>query len=350
MTFMITFPFVLLQSASQGRGDTNVVCTESTMTVEVRKSVIGLYEDHLRLNDPACTLISNSTHVVATMSLNSCGTELEEDEDHLIFKNEITTFDKPNQVITREHGVEIGFSCVYPKKGTVSLEFRAHRIPYVFTERGFGKFTYQFEFFHSNLFNRMVDPSTYPVEVALKEMIYMEIISSSSLPNTLMFVESCRATPIDDPSYHVFYRIIENGCVVDDTVQVYPGNSSEYRFGMEAFAFIGMHQEVFISCSVILCQAGGVSTRCSQGCTNASAGHHHHRRSAGVQTSRHYISRGPLRLTRSSAIDGTSMNLNMNLVVCVGALLAAIAMVCGVMVWKAKHSKVKYQVLPGNDF
>ncbi|KAG7464092.1 hypothetical protein MATL_G00183640 [Megalops atlanticus] len=337
-----------------GGDEANVVCTESTMTVEVRKSsIIGLHDNHLRLNDPSCTLISNNTHVVATMSLNSCGTELEEDDDNLIFKNEISTFDELNQVITREHRVEIEFSCVYPKKGTVSLEFRAHRIPYVFTERGFGKFTYRFEFFHTSLFNRMVDPSTYPVEVALKDMIYMEIISSSSLPNTVMFVESCRATPIDDPTYHVFYSIIENGCVVDDTVQVYPGNSSEYRFGMEAFTFIGMHQEVFISCSVILCQAEGISTRCAQGCINASApsaGHHHHRRSVGVQTSRHYISQGPLRLTRSSTIEGSSMSLNMNLVVCIAALLAAVAMLSGVMVFKTKQSRVKYQVLPGNDF
>ncbi|XP_036399259.1 ZP domain-containing protein-like [Megalops cyprinoides] len=335
-------------------GSAHVICTETTMMVEVEKfQVISLHEDELHLNDPACTLTSNSTHVIGIMSLNSCGTQMEEDDENLIFKNEISTIDDLNSVITRKHAVEIEFSCVYPKKGTVSLEFRAHKIPYVFTERGFGKFTYQFEFFHSNLFNRMVDPSTYPVEVALKEMIYMEILSMSSIPNTVLFVESCRATPIDDPSYHIFYTIIENGCTVDDTVQVYSGHASEFRFGMEAFKFIGMHEEVYISCSVILCQAGDPSTRCAQGCSNATAApavHHHVRRSVAAETSRHYISQGPLRLKRNSTIAVTTLNLNMNLVFVTGVLLAVVAMVCGAVLFKVRGSNVKYQVLPSSDF
>ncbi|XP_036390547.1 ZP domain-containing protein-like [Megalops cyprinoides] len=335
-------------------GEANVICTENTMTVEVEKSsIIGLHEDHLRLNDPTCTLTSNSTHVIAAMSLNSCGTQLEEDDENLIFKNEITSFDKITDVITRKHEVEIGFSCVYPKKGQVSLEFRAHKIPYVFTEKGFGKFTYEFEFFSNYLFNSKVDPSTYPVEVVLKDMIYMEIKATTSLANTVLFVESCRATPYDDPNYHIFYNIIENGCTVDETLVVYSNNNTKYRFGMEAFKFIGQYDEVYISCSVILCQAGDPYTRCSRGCVNATASpvvHHHRRRSVTSETSRHFISQGPLRLKRSSDSTVSNMALNMNLVFIAGTLLAAVAMVCGVVIYKNKGMKVKYQPLPSNDF
>ncbi|KAJ8417501.1 hypothetical protein AAFF_G00223440 [Aldrovandia affinis] len=257
----------VILSVGPKTGEANVICSETTMTVEVQKSsIIGLHEDHLRLNDPSCTLASNGTHVIGTMSLNSCGTVLEEDDDNLIFKNEITSFDEPYAVITRRHEVEIMFSCMYPKTGTVSLEFKAHKIPYVFTEKGFGRFTYHFEFFHSDLFYHMVDPSTYPVEVPLKEMLYMEIRATSSITNTVLFVESCRATPIDDPNYYLFYSIIENGCIVDGTLVEYPRNNSDYKFGMEAFKFIGNYDEVFISCSVILCTASDPDTRCAQGC------------------------------------------------------------------------------------
>lgn len=42
-----------------------------------KSSVIGLHEDHLRLNDPNCTLYSNGTHVLANMSLTTCGTMME---------------------------------------------------------------------------------------------------------------------------------------------------------------------------------------------------------------------------------------------------------------------------------
>ncbi|KAG9338040.1 hypothetical protein JZ751_027204 [Albula glossodonta] len=284
-------------------GEANVVCSETTMTVEVKiSSIVGLHEDHLRLNDPSCTLMSNGTHVIGSMSLNSCGTQL---------------------------------------------------------ETGFGKFTYQFEFYHSSQFSQMVDPSTYPVEVPLKEMIYMEIESSSSIPNTVLFVESCRATPIDDPNYHLYYRIIENGCTIDDTVVVYAANGPEYKIGMEAFKFIGNYEEVFISCSVVLCKAGDPSTRCAQGCSNSTAApavHHHRRRSVALQTASHYISQGPLRLKRSSESadtvrsDLSSTSLNMNMVFISGTLLALVAMVCGVVIFKSKRSKVKYQKLPSSEF
>ncbi|KAG5839832.1 hypothetical protein ANANG_G00209230, partial [Anguilla anguilla] len=256
-------------------------------------------------------------------------------------------------VITRKHQVEIEFSCSYPKKGNVSLEFRAHKIPFVFTEKGFGKFTYQFEFFHSDLFDRMVDPSTYPVEVPLREMLYMEIKATSSFANTELFVESCRATPVDDPNYHIFYDIFENGCAVDETVVVYPSHSSEFKFGIEAFKFIGQHEEVFISCSVILCVAGNPFTRCSQGCINATASpvaHHHHRRAVATETVRHYISQGPLRLKKSTDITVSSVGLNMNLVFIAAVLLVVVAILCGAVIYAAKRSKVKYQPLPSTDF
>lgn len=48
------------------------------MIVEVeQQSSIGLHKDYLRLNDPACTLDSNNTHVLANISLNACGTMIE---------------------------------------------------------------------------------------------------------------------------------------------------------------------------------------------------------------------------------------------------------------------------------
>ncbi|XP_066559040.1 ZP domain-containing protein-like [Amia ocellicauda] len=333
--------------------DAHIVCTEKTMTVSVNKSsVSGIEESHLRLNDPSCTMTSNATHVIATVSLNSCGTKLEETENDLIFMNEIMSFDHPGQeVITRKHLVEIGFSCSYPKKGNVSLEFVAHRLPYVFTESGFGKFTYQFEFFSTDRYTRMIDPSAYPVTVELRDMLYIDIEATSSIPNTQLFVESCRATPHDDPSDPLFYDIIRNGCVEDDTVVVYPSSQTQYRFGMEAFAFIGQFSEVYISCTVILCQAGNPFTRCAQGCsTGVTAGHHRHRRQVSAETGRHFISQGPLRLARSSGSAVSSVNLNLNVVFIAGTFLVAVALVCGVLIYRNKATKIKYATLPSKDF
>uniref|UniRef100_UPI003AB00A4B ZP domain-containing protein-like n=1 Tax=Centroberyx gerrardi TaxID=166262 RepID=UPI003AB00A4B len=337
-------------TADVGHHETIVHCNETTMTVEVEKSyLIRRNEDNLHLkdfNDPACNLTthSNSTHLVAIMSLNTCGTTLEEDEDNLVFKNEITSAD-PTEIISRQHDVEIAFSCVYPKRANLTLGFR-HKNPYAFTERGFGAFSFQFEFFESKRFRKQKEASTYPVEVYLKQMIFMEIESTTSIPNTELFVESCKATPYDNPNSRITYTIIENGCVRDTTVQIYPGSKSQFRFGMEAFEFIGAHEEVYITCSVILCETGVPGTRCTQGCIRSNSGNQRRKREAIAETARHSISQGPMRLfkTSDSQASGPSLNLSMNLMFIVGCLL-----VCGVVVYRSRRSKAKYQPLPTSD-
>lgn len=95
----------------------------------------------------------------------------------------------------------------------MTLEFR-HKNPYAFTERGFGAFTFQFEFFDSERFRKQKDASTYPVEVYLKQMIFMQIEATSSIPNTELFVESCKATPYDNANSRISYTIIANGWVM----------------------------------------------------------------------------------------------------------------------------------------
>ncbi|XP_034056595.1 CUB and zona pellucida-like domain-containing protein 1 [Gymnodraco acuticeps] len=335
--------------------ESHVTCHESSMTVEVtRSSLPGLHEDHLRLNDPsntACNLQtkSNSSHIIAVVPLNACGTQIEEDEENLVFKNEITTVDNIHDLITRNHLLEVQFYCQYPKRGNVTQGFTAHRRNVVVWDKGFGKFTYEFEFYPNSQYGKMVDPGLYPLEYDVTERIYMQIEAKSTVNNTQLFVESCSAAPYDTPNYWPTYSIIENGCTVDQTVQVHPkANPREFRFSMEAFQFIGLHDQVYISCSVLMCEAGSSGTRCSQGCINSPlTGHHHHRkREAITQSARHFISQGPLRLKRSAESTGSpGTPMNLNLVFIVGCLLAAVGMISAVALYKVRASKIKYQPL-----
>ncbi|XP_051953500.1 uncharacterized protein LOC127623210 [Xyrauchen texanus] len=333
--------------------DANVICTGTNMVIEIEQvDSVGLHKDYLRLNNPACTLDSNGTHVLANFSLNACGTMIEEDDLYIIFKNEITSTDDPNSIITRKHEVEIEFSCRYEKSNNVSLQFTAQRHTTTITEKGFGTLTYSFGLFETADYTLKVDPNTYPVEYELGEMIYMEIESQSSINNTELFIDSCVATPFNDPNYHTPYSIIQNGCILDETVQFYTSHNPMVRFAMEAFKFIGLHDQVYISCSVILCEANNPNTRCSQGCvdsTVAPPSHHHHKREAPIQTSSHFVSQGPLRLKRSVEREVSSTALNLNLVFIVGSLLAAIGMVCAVLIYQTRKPLVKYQPLHNTE-
>nr|XP_019961834.1 PREDICTED: ZP domain-containing protein-like isoform X2 [Paralichthys olivaceus] len=333
----------------------HVICSESSMTVSVEKaSFPQLHEDHLKLSDPsntACSLQrqSNSTHIIATIPLNACGTQIEEDDDNLIFKNEITTVDNPRDLITRKHQLELQFYCRYPKRGNVSLSFVVHRKSITVWEKGFGTFTYQFEFYPNNLFQTMIDPNSYPLVYEIGDRIYMKIEATSSLNNTELFVESCQASPYDNPNYHQTYSIFENGCQVDPTVQIHsPAHQKEFKFSMEAFKFIGLHDQVYISCSVMMCEAGNSGTRCSKGCMNSTfSSPRRWKREAVIQSANHFVSQGPLRLRRSSESTRASVtNLNLNMVFIAGCVLAAVGMVCGMIMYRARVSKVQYQPLP----
>ena len=119
--------------------------------------------------------------------------------------------DNPRDLITRKHQLEVQFYCQYPKQGNVSLSFVAHRKDITVWEKGFGTFTYQFEFYPNNQFQTMMDPAAYPLVYDLGKRIYMKIKATSSVNNTELFVESCRAAPYDNPNYHPTYPIFENG-------------------------------------------------------------------------------------------------------------------------------------------
>uniref|UniRef100_A0AAV2LUB0 ZP domain-containing protein n=1 Tax=Knipowitschia caucasica TaxID=637954 RepID=A0AAV2LUB0_KNICA len=331
--------------------NTVVTCLESSMIVEVEKATLPpLHYDHLRLSDPSNTVCSlqthsNSTHVVAIIPLNACGTDIEEDDDDLLFKNEITTVDDPTAIITRRHQVEIKFFCQYAKRGNVSLSFSAHRENVTVWDKGFGTFTYVFEIFPDSQFVSRIDPRSYPLEYDVGQRIYMEIQAMTTVNNTEMFVESCSAAPYDNPNYHSPYLLIQNGCIKDPTLVVHQSQARLYAFSIEAFKFIGLHDQVYIGCSVLMCEAGNPNTRCSHGCLPSGA--HRRRREAAIETGVHYVSQGPVKL-RNSERDGAglALNLNMNLVFIAGCALATVGMICGLIFYKSRKSTMRYQPLP----
>ncbi|KAK7944855.1 hypothetical protein WMY93_000583 [Mugilogobius chulae] len=307
--------------------NTVVTCHESSMIVEVEKATLPrIHYDHLQLSDPSnsvCSLQthSNSTHIVAIVPLNACGTQIE---------------------------VEMKFYCQYAKKGNVTFTFSAHRDNVTVWDKGFGKLTYEFEFYPSQQFASRIDPRLYPLEYDVGDRIYMEIEATTTANNTVLFVESCVAAPYDTANYPRPYILIENGCNKDPTLIIYPrSNAREFKFSIEAFKFIGLHDQVYISCSVLMCEAGKPNTRCSRGCQ--PNGSRRSRREAAIQSGTHYVSQGPLRMKRSVETANPGLNLNLNLVFITGCALAAVGMICGVLFYKARKSGVKYQPLPSNE-
>ncbi|XP_031613572.1 deleted in malignant brain tumors 1 protein-like [Oreochromis aureus] len=284
---------VLVTQASTTQGKATVHCSTNKMTVALDKaSMPGIDENFLKLSDPSCSLTSNSTHIMGAMSFSTCGTKIEDKGDYIIFKNDINSFELPTEVITRRKTVKIGFSCQFPKAISISNYYNLHNADYIFTESNFGSFGYTFEIFHNSSFTNRVEASAYPVQVKLLQTIFMGVQARSELPNVMLFVESCKATPDNNPENSLSYYIIRNGCVEDETVTIYPSNQTAFNFGVQAFKFTGNYDQVYITCSVILCEPESPFSRCAQGCLKDPS--RRRRRGLSRETGSHYITQGPL--------------------------------------------------------
>ncbi|MEQ2196205.1 hypothetical protein XENOCAPTIV_026436 [Xenoophorus captivus] len=95
-----------------------------------------------------------------------------------------------------------------------------------------------------------------------------------------------------------------------------------------------------------MCEAGNPKTTCSQGCINSpwSNNFNCRKREATVESGKYFVSQGPLRLSHAADPRGGSA-FNLNLVLVAGCLLLAVGMVCGVIIYRTKTTRAKYQPL-----
>ncbi|XP_070821654.1 uncharacterized protein [Chaetodon trifascialis] len=302
---------VTVSEASVLQGKVSVHCLSKKMVVAIEKaSIPDIDENFLRLKDDSCTLTSNSTHIIGKTPFSGCGTHLEDKGGFITFKNVIRSIVLPTEIISRRRTVKIDFSCQFPKAMSISSSFKLEDSDYVFTESSFGSFGYSFNIYSNNSFTNKVDPSAYPVEVKMLDMVYMGIKAESELPNVKLFVESCKATPDDDPDNSIFYDLIKNGCLQDETVTVYSSDETTFNFEVQAFKFSGDYNQVYITCSVILCEPESPFSRCAQGCQVDAA--RRRRRSFSRETESHQIIQGPLQFAwqdgHSAAVENNNFN------------------------------------------
>lgn len=70
------------------QGEAEVFCEDNSISVAVSKvSMKGIDQNWLQLRDPTCSLTSNDTHILGTVSLNTCGTTMEVEMLQSMFSN-----------------------------------------------------------------------------------------------------------------------------------------------------------------------------------------------------------------------------------------------------------------------
>ncbi|XP_041482233.1 deleted in malignant brain tumors 1 protein-like [Lytechinus variegatus] len=275
---------------------TNLHCDSTSMTLIMDKDLleIGDHASDVHFEDESCFgYYHDMSHVAITTPYDGCGTKQEVTEDSVIYTN-IVTFYKPRPelgsdgVITREHYLQTTVRCSLEREQVLGVSYEPKTGIVLIEEEGYGEFSLSLERYTGLGFNQLANDTG---KVILGTPLYYGI-QLASVANLTLLADSCWATNSPNPLGYARYDIIEEGCGVDSTVYIPRWFSQSFTgFQVDAFAFIRDYEEVFIHCSILICDNEDPDNRCSQGCVSR---YRRSPQSTGSRSKPHTITSGPI--------------------------------------------------------
>ncbi|XP_077449135.1 uncharacterized protein LOC144068451 isoform X1 [Stigmatopora argus] len=282
---------VVVSKPPSFHGKTAVTCSANKMMITIERSTLSDVDvNQLSLNDPSCLVTYNTTHIMASVLFNNCGTTVEDKEKHIFFKNQIQTSHDPSKIVFRSKMLKVGFSCQFPKTATLSSNYNVEESDYIFSDSKFDTFSYSFDVYSDGNFSSKVHPSAFPVQVEFLQNIYLGIRAESDLANVSLFLDSCKATPDENADNADFYDLIKEGCVKDPSLRAEMVDALLYHLEFQAFKFEDSDQ-VYVTCSVFMCDVNDPFSRCAMGCLDKRF--RRRRQAASKQFSIQSLTQGP---------------------------------------------------------
>ncbi|XP_063966472.1 deleted in malignant brain tumors 1 protein-like isoform X2 [Lytechinus pictus] len=329
---------------------TNLHCDSTSMTLIMDKDLleIGDHASDVHFDDESCVgYYHDMSHVAITTPYDGCGTKQEVTEDSVIYTN-MVTFYKPRPqigsdgVITREHYLQTIVRCSLEREQVLGVFYEPKTGIVLIEEEGYGEFSLSLERYTGPGFNQLTNDTG---KVILGTPLYYGI-QLASVANLTLLADSCWATNSPNPLSYARYDIIDGGCGVDSTVYI-PGwfSQSFTGFKVDAFAFIRDYEEVFIHCSILICDNEDPDNRCSQGCVSR------YRRSPQLTGSRskpHTITSGPIsdasRFEQAMMIDSDGDGAEnfgppMITVMCAFSVFVALTVILSLMIMRMRRNR-----------
>ncbi|XP_066266318.1 deleted in malignant brain tumors 1 protein-like [Branchiostoma lanceolatum] len=274
-------------------------CDSDMMTVTFDLWVAPWLDGNLmHFADPTCKAINNGSHLILATKLSDCGTSRNETDDYVIYTNKVLMYSSNHSVIIRDLQLEVPVTCKLPRKSVVSAQFTADSNAVRYNLEREGQFDIALQFYGSSSFYYAY---TGPVGLQLNEMAYAQARLNSDDDLRIM-VDSCVATPSQNPADTVIYSVIENNCPKDPTVMTYYTPSPKVeRFGFRAFQFATGQNKVYLHCLVQVCDGSDPNSRCTQGCMRRDA---REKREATPSNQLRQVSAGPIFLRMPGDDEG----------------------------------------------
>ncbi|XP_044202247.1 pancreatic secretory granule membrane major glycoprotein GP2-like [Thunnus albacares] len=195
----------------------------------------------------------------------ACGNILTTNHTHAIYSNSLFIYPMTNT--SSIFPVSLPFSCAYPLDTDTSLNVAIR--PFLALAGGISgsgtKARASMSLFRNSNFTE-----TYPagrVVLPVGSPLYVGVSVDERDPSFAAVLEDCYATHSSNPDDSVRYSLIQNKCPTDrrQVSVVESGSSSKARFSALFFLLQGEYRDVFLHCSLSLCDQRGSS--CVPPCT-----------------------------------------------------------------------------------
>ncbi|KAF4084631.1 hypothetical protein AMELA_G00108180 [Ameiurus melas] len=246
-------------------------CSGSTGSLSLSRCQLfeaGYPAEVLHLNDRNCIGQLEYDRLVFNFDSNSnlCGTTLENNDTHIIFKNNVGSTDGMG-VISHVGGINIAFSCVYPLIQSISMPMAIEATGSIYSKELSTEGSYQISMtpYPDPSFNTPYS-GTVTLEVNQQIYIAVKVEQFDGAPIGLA-LDNCWATPVNQIDYYIRWDLIVNDCPnpADGTVAVLQnGVSTSSYFSFRMFTFTGFSSQIFLHCQVHLCLLE--SGNCAQPC------------------------------------------------------------------------------------
>ncbi|KAK3559689.1 hypothetical protein QTP86_017673, partial [Hemibagrus guttatus] len=240
--------------------DAIVTCSGSTASLSLSRCQLfeaGYSANVLHLIDPTCKgeIQNNRLVFKYDINVNMCGTTLENNATHIIFKNNAGTINSTD-LISRTRGLNIAISCVYPIIQSISMPTDMEAKGGVISKELPNEGTYQIRMIPYTDATFLVQYSgNVTLEVNQQMYIAVEVDQFDSTQIALV-LDNCWATPVNQTNYSVRWDLIVNECPNpnDDTVSVLQnGVSTSSHFSFRMFSFTSFSTKIYLHCQVHLC-------------------------------------------------------------------------------------------------
>lgn len=213
----------MLKGPCKQKNNSRIYCRDDSIRIELLKTFINS-KKKITLLDSECEFQSNQTHLFIETKLNECGTKSNFALTSVIYTNVIRTKFEPNTIIIRNRdSVQIPVECFYSirAKGSSRVNIGSHgefgnRVDENLRGNGIGVRIRDTRS-HGPTIN---DELKVDIDAESKYYVELRVKALKLTSSAYLYPKFCYATPVQRSERWMKYTLIENGCPVEESVEV----------------------------------------------------------------------------------------------------------------------------------